>query len=76
MGGEWYGHQGGGVNYLCLPHNPNYDRYNDGNQASGYVYGVEYEVNTLPTMGILSDEIFMITRRLVLSASSSHVVQC
>ena len=27
-------------------------------------------------VGILSDEIFMITRRLVLSASSSHVVQC
>ena len=46
MGGEWYGHQGGGVNYLCLPHNPKYDRYNDGNQDSGYVYGAEYEVSS------------------------------
>ena len=46
MGGEWYNHQGGGVYYLCLPHNPKYDRYNDGNQASGYLYGVEYEVGS------------------------------
>ena len=33
-------------------------------------------MRSIPTMGILSDEIFMITRRLVLSALSSHVVQC
>ena len=33
-------------------------------------------MRSAPTVGILSDEIFMITRRLVLSASSSHVVQC
>ena len=33
-------------------------------------------MRSTPTVGILSDEIFMITRRLVLSASSSHVVQC
>ena len=46
MGGEWYGHQGGGVNYLCLPHNPKYDRYNDGDQYSGYVYGAEYQVSS------------------------------
>ena len=46
MGGEWYNHQGGGVNYLCLPHNPKYDRYNDGNQYSGYVYGAEYQVSS------------------------------
>ena len=46
MGGERYNHHGGGVNYLCLPHNPKYDRYKDGWQNSGYVYGTEYEVNT------------------------------
>ena len=33
-------------------------------------------MRSAPTVGILSDEIFMITRRLVLSALSSHVVQC
>ena len=33
-------------------------------------------MRSIPTVGILSDEIFMITRRLVLSALSSHVAQC
>ncbi|XP_078364890.1 uncharacterized protein LOC144649289 isoform X2 [Oculina patagonica] len=46
IGGEHYTHIGGGVNYLCLPLNPKYDRYKDGWQSSGYVYGTEYEVNT------------------------------
>ena len=46
MGGEPHHHQGGGVNYLCLPHNPKYDRYSDGNQLTGYVFGAEYEVNS------------------------------
>ncbi len=45
MGGDRYTHQGGGVNYLCLPHNPKYEKYKDGWQNSGYVYGTEYEVN-------------------------------
>ena len=44
MGGELYGHPGGGANYLCLPHNPKYDKYKNGHQTSGYVYGTEYEV--------------------------------
>ena len=73
MGGERYSHTGGGVNYLCLPHNPKYDRYSDGNEDQGYIYGTEYEVSSV---GILSDEISMIMRRLVLSAMSNHVVQC
>ena len=64
MGGERYTHTGGGVNYLCLPHNPKYDRYSDGNEDQGYIYG------------ILSDEISMTMSRLVLSAMSNHVVQC
>ena len=45
MGGEGHSHQGGGVNYLCLPRYPKYDKYNDGNQATGYVFGAEYEVS-------------------------------
>ena len=46
MGGERYTHTGGGVNYLCLPNTPKYDRYRDGSQAVGYVYGTEYEVSS------------------------------
>ena len=45
MGGEHYTHTGGGVNYLCLPHNPKYGKYKDGGQNAGYIYGTEYEVN-------------------------------
>ena len=45
MGGERYAHHGGGVNYLCLPHNPKYDKYKNGHQLAGYVYGTEYEVH-------------------------------
>jgi len=44
MGGEDHQHPGGGANYLCLPHNPKYDKYQDGNQNAGYMYGAEYEV--------------------------------
>ena len=44
MGGERYNHPGGGANYLCLPHNPKYDKYKDGYQSSGYMYGTEYKV--------------------------------
>ena len=45
MGGEHYTHPGGGANYLCLPQNPKYDKYKNGHQSSGYVYGAEYEVS-------------------------------
>ena len=46
MGGEFYTHPGGGANYLCLPHNPKYDKYQDGHQYAGYMYGTEYEVSS------------------------------
>ena len=46
MGGEYYNHFGGGSNYLCLPHKPKYDRYRDGVQTGGYMYGTEYEVSS------------------------------
>ena len=45
MGGEFYNHAGGGANYLCLPHNAKYDKYRNGHQPAGYVYGTEYEVS-------------------------------
>ena len=45
MGGEYHHHQGGGANYLCLPSNPKYDKYKNGHQSAGYMYGTEYEVN-------------------------------
>ena len=45
MGGGSYTHRGGGVNYLCLPNTPKYDKYKTGNQGTAYVFGVEYEVS-------------------------------
>ena len=36
MGGEYFNHPGGGVNYLCLPHNPKYDKYKNGHQNAGH----------------------------------------
>ena len=48
MGGEHYNHQGGGANYLCLPDKPKYDKYINGHQSAGYVYGTEYEVSRVP----------------------------
>ncbi|XP_067024728.1 short-chain collagen C4-like [Acropora muricata] len=45
IGGEHYTHSGGGSQYLCLPRNPKYDKYQNGHQSAGYVYGTEYEVN-------------------------------
>ena len=42
-GGTWYGHTGGGANYLCMPDNPEYGRYTPGVQGWSQVYGTEYE---------------------------------
>ena len=36
---------GGGSQYLCVPRNPKYDKYQNGHQSAGYVYGSEYEVD-------------------------------
>jgi len=46
IGGEKYSHPGGGANYLCLPHDPKYDKYKDGYQGTGYMYGAEYQVSS------------------------------
>ena len=45
IGGEHYTHSGGGSQYLCLPRNPKYDKYQNGYQSGGRVYGTEYEVS-------------------------------
>ena len=45
MAGEFFTNQGGGANYLCLPHNPKYDRYRNGVQGGGNLYGTEYQVH-------------------------------
>ena len=76
MGGEYYSHPGGGASYLCLPHNPKYDKYKDGHQAVGYVYGTEYKVNDYNGDPGLLREIFTTMMRHASSASSGHVVQC
>ena len=55
MGGEHYTHTGGGGNYLCLPKTPKYDRYKDGHQGGGYVYGAEYELSFNPFKKSLND---------------------
>ena len=44
IGGELYNHYGGGSNYLCLPRNPKYDKYQNGHQSGGRVYGTEYQI--------------------------------
>ncbi|XP_044170208.1 short-chain collagen C4-like [Acropora millepora] len=45
IGGEHYSNYGGGSNYLCLHRVPKYDKYQNGHQMAGYVYGTEYEVS-------------------------------
>ncbi len=41
--GSHYNHQGGGVNYLCLPEVPEYSDYDPGSESHNYLYGTEYE---------------------------------
>ena len=40
---SYYNQKGGGVNYQCLPNNPEYGRYTAGVQGNSPIYGVEYE---------------------------------
>ena len=45
-GGSWFRHTGGGVNYLCMPNDPDYLQYSPGVQGHSPVYGAEY--HTVP----------------------------
>jgi len=42
-GGSQYNQKGGAANYLCMPGDPDYLRYESGVQGYSYVYGVEYD---------------------------------
>ncbi|KAI8480743.1 hypothetical protein Bbelb_415360 [Branchiostoma belcheri] len=43
IGGSYYGHSGGGANYLCMPYQPTYDSPAAGSQGSrGLIYGSQY----------------------------------
>ena len=42
-GGTWWNHKGGAANYLCMPDDPDYLRYQPEVQGYSYVYGVEYQ---------------------------------
>ena len=46
MGGSYYGDSGSGSNYLCLPLNPKYGKYAAGIQSTGFIHGVEYQINS------------------------------
>ncbi len=41
--GSEYNQYGGGVNYLCLPEEPEYSAYQPGDQSHNYLHGAEYE---------------------------------
>ena len=46
VGGSHYAHTGGGGEYVCLPNNPKYDKYQDGFQSHSYMYGTEYQIGS------------------------------
>ena len=51
MGKSAHNHDGGGVNYLCLPLDPEFrSDAQEGHQSHAYVYGVEYEAG-FPGLG-------------------------
>ena len=47
--GEWYHYTGGGVNYLCLPEEPEY-LSSKSSGSTGYLYGTEYEVPVMSSV--------------------------
>ena len=49
-GKAYYSH-GGGVNYQCLPRNPDFSPFASAKAESGsYIFGTEYEVQSSPVM--------------------------
>jgi len=42
--GPQFNNGGSGSNFLCLPDNPQWKNYTDGNQDSGEISGIEYEL--------------------------------
>lgn len=51
-GGSWYTHPGGSVNYVCLPYDPTWGKYNDvQNNDNQNLHGVEYAGNSIDISG-------------------------
>ncbi|XP_028518551.1 uncharacterized protein LOC110250982 [Exaiptasia diaphana] len=47
VGGEWFGHPGGGSNYVCLTESPKYWSYtNVLEKYSAFMYGAEYQARS------------------------------
>ncbi|XP_013421313.1 short-chain collagen C4-like [Lingula anatina] len=42
--GSHYTHSGGGSDYLCVPHDPEWGVTTDGFQSNSFLYGVEFEI--------------------------------
>ena len=51
-GGTDYSQSGGAANYLCMPGDPDYLRYQSGVQGHNYVYGAEYETGGGPLSAV------------------------
>lgn len=50
-GGSHSGHKGAAVNYLCLPEDPEWERFDDSLRKSGaLVYGTEYQTDSDPNL--------------------------
>eukprot|EP00058_Branchiostoma_floridae_P008213 XP_002593701.1 hypothetical protein BRAFLDRAFT_117253 [Branchiostoma floridae] len=43
--GTYYTHRGGGSNYVCLPKDPEWGVFTDGNQGTAYMNGAEYQLH-------------------------------
>ena len=50
--GSRYNHRGGAANYLCMPSDPDYLRYQSEVQGYSDVYGVEYQPHSGPLSAI------------------------
>lgn len=48
-GGSWYDHKGAAVDPLCLPRDPEWGIYSDGdNGGRAFVHGAEYQTHSSP----------------------------
>ena len=44
-GGTYFSDQGGGSNYLCLPFNPIFEKYDDADNRTTFIHGVVYQIH-------------------------------
>lgn len=61
-GGSYYGHTGAAADMLCLPDDPNWERYDDAAQDSAFIYGAEYNDHNRETSapndnGLFQDDV-------------------